>query len=1055
MRPERNSRRLHGITHAKSRMYEFNVPDSLHFDIGTSDPSHLFPLVIGTLGEEASRIGNLEVGTQVVSPRIIPEDAFSLRFSAAFLHAYVASKFGGELAPELLLLGAAAYYLCDLAGSASVLLRETEQTGPSKDDWDRLLRWLLAANWSEAPQFANGAYSESQTSLATCVTAYFADGSRREEVVTACRALRRSAYSSGSERDLLYADVAVGIARKRLQNAARYVLPIYSQVPEQSWSTAFDKRTFMKELWPSQHVFGERGVLQGRSAVVQMPTSAGKTRAIELVLRSAFFSDRAKLAVVVAPFRALCSEITAFLRNAFRGENVVLNEISDAMLVDYSTLIGDLLGEDANVSQVDAAGQRQIIVVTPEKLLYVLRHSPELADSIGVVIYDEGHQFDTGQRGITYELLLTSLKRLIPKDRQVVLVSAVIKNGEGIGKWLIGDDVVVVDGQDLSMTDRAVAFASWNTALGQLQFVDPQNPDHFDYFVPRIIEAQSLQKKKKREKQRSFPDPDSKSVALYLGLKVVRNGSVAVFCGTKATACGIAEIVADVYDRGLNMPSPATVSDPTELKALSDLYAAHFGEAEAATLAARRGIFSHHGDTPHGIRLCVEYAMKEGLAKFVVCTSTLAQGVNLPIRYLIVSGTMQGNERIKVRDFHNLLGRAGRAGMHTEGTIIFSDPKLYDLRHGQRDSWRWDAATGLLDPSKTESTASSLLELLAPFTNDTKRVNLKLDIVALLGQLVITPEKAYQKLSRAAKKFEDHGFSEKNLHGQLTKRRRLLEALESYLMANRGTEPFDTFRSATEQLPTETLAYHLADDEQRTQLINVFKMLAEHIESRQPNMNIQAVFGRTLLGLVDSARIMTWVADNTQALTVAGGSDTALLGLLWPLITELLADTLGRYLPPPAVLPVVHSWIAGDTYAQIMAVWLSNGGAIRHGDKTRKTKMQDIVQLCESDIGYESTLIVAAVAEILGSLGIDGSTSCIESLGTLLKRLKYGIAHADEIALYELGFADRVVAQTLRPIIASAEGQTARRRLRNSESAVRDTLQRFPRYFSACLSSLL
>jgi hypothetical protein len=61
------------------------------------------------------------------------------------------------------------------------------------------------------------------------------------------------------------------------------------------------------------------------------------------------------------------------------------------------------------------------------------------------------------------------------------------------------------------------------------------------------------------------------------------------------------------------MPSPATVSDPTELKALVDLYVAHFGETEAATLAARQGIFSHHGNTPHGIRLSVEYAMKEGL----------------------------------------------------------------------------------------------------------------------------------------------------------------------------------------------------------------------------------------------------------------------------------------------------------------------------------------------------------------------------------------------------------------------------------------------------------
>ena len=47
MRPESASLRLQGMTHAKSRMYEFNVPEELHVDIRGNDPSHLFPLVMG------------------------------------------------------------------------------------------------------------------------------------------------------------------------------------------------------------------------------------------------------------------------------------------------------------------------------------------------------------------------------------------------------------------------------------------------------------------------------------------------------------------------------------------------------------------------------------------------------------------------------------------------------------------------------------------------------------------------------------------------------------------------------------------------------------------------------------------------------------------------------------------------------------------------------------------------------------------------------------------------------------------------------------------------
>lgn len=75
-----------------------------------------------------------------------------------------------------------------------------------------------------------------------------------------------------------------------------------------------------------------------------------------------------------------------------------------------------------------------------------------------------------------------------------------ITNAAAIGEWLIAADAVIVDAHDLSMTDRAIAFASWITPLGQLQFVKPEDPDHFDYFVPRIIEVQTLQKKGRGEK---------------------------------------------------------------------------------------------------------------------------------------------------------------------------------------------------------------------------------------------------------------------------------------------------------------------------------------------------------------------------------------------------------------------------------------------------------------------------------------------------------------------------------------------------------------------------
>ncbi|WP_198009990.1 helicase-related protein [Legionella tunisiensis] len=146
----------------------------------------------------------------------------------------------------------------------------------------------------------------------------------------------------------------------------------------------------------------------------------------------------------------------------------------------------------------------------------------------------------------------------------------------------------------------------------------------------------------------------------------------------KSTATSICERAVECIKRNIPLPTPLEFSNQEEVKLLYNLYVKNIGSEAPATISAKHGIFTHHNNTPHGIRLSVEHAMRKNLVRFVICTSTLAQGVNLPIRYLIITSVYQGMERIKIRDFHNLIGRAGRAGMHTEGSILFTDPTVYD-----------------------------------------------------------------------------------------------------------------------------------------------------------------------------------------------------------------------------------------------------------------------------------------------------------------------------------------------------------------------------------------
>src|SRR4051812_4875159 len=117
MRPERNARRLFGITQSKARMYEYSVPRGEHIRVppGTH-PEDIFALAIGILGDEAAVLCDryLEQGT--LHGHSLLTDGQNLRFSASFFYAYVEAKFDAELNEELLTLAAATFYLAETPG---------------------------------------------------------------------------------------------------------------------------------------------------------------------------------------------------------------------------------------------------------------------------------------------------------------------------------------------------------------------------------------------------------------------------------------------------------------------------------------------------------------------------------------------------------------------------------------------------------------------------------------------------------------------------------------------------------------------------------------------------------------------------------------------------------------------------------------------------------------------------------------------------------------------------------------------------------------------------
>ncbi|PMU88373.1 DEAD/DEAH box helicase [Pseudomonas sp. GW704-F3] len=1047
MKPERASRVLLGVTRSKAKMYEYNIPDEHHIQT-TSDPSQLLILSIATLGEICSAINS--IGT---SKERLAELKSDLQFSAQFFDSYLQSKLDEDLDPYLMLLASSSYYLCDLPGSSSVLIRKLPLSCPYLDasNLEDLLHWLLKGNFTTPFTDAREKYRINILGLSSAILAYYNSGEGFSSVESELCKLRAKAYDIGSDRELLFADIICAITSFRIRNSSWTLLPLYSGLAKDSWMEYLKKDSSIKELWPSQRILGEQGVLRSTSAIIQMPTSAGKTKSIEIIIRSAFLSARASLAVVVAPFKALCQEIRSELVKNFEGELISIDGVSDVPQMDFTDFnLDGFLDLDFTSIETDS-----ILVLTPEKLMYVLRQSPDLAERIGVVIYDEGHQFDSGPRGVTYELLLASLKSLIPKETQTILISAVINNSQKIGDWLNGEDGINIDGSNILSTYRTVAFASWKDSLGRLEFVEQENTDEKTFFVPRVIEKYKLLPKARERNEKFFPDKtDGKSIATFLGLKLVPNGSVAIFCGVKASVSTLSKLAVEVYSRDMPIPSPRSYSDEAEVEKLSNLHLIHLGKTSDVTKCSHLGVYCHSSNTPQGLRVAIEYAMQKSLIKFIICTSTLAQGVNLPIRYLLVTSIYQAGKMIKVRDFHNLIGRAGRSGMYTEGSIIFADPDVFDMKSSSDGRWKWAAFKKILNFENSEPCTSSILNILAPIASDDGKSYLNIDAVAYLEYYLKSPKELLKHLIEFAKNNSKLKFTVEGVLDQAEKKANIIASIEGYLLAHWDDTKQVFGEDGAVHLAQQTLAYSLSSEEDRKTIISIFDLIAKNIEIYCPLEIERRAFGRTLFGLTQAQTIKEWAVSNIKVLEECTDEAQA-LDILWPFIySQSKSKDLNKIDSPDNLRSFVSEWIKGSPYHALSSYLTLSGAKYIWGTKRRVITNEHTISACESGIAYDGTLILGSIIELLKLIKPEIDQQLLDNLSLLQKKLRYGLSSSDEISFYELGVSDRHISQALAKVLPQSN-ESLKVRIKNSGEALTKCVIEFPSYYSDFLGRLL
>ncbi|WP_162303816.1 DEAD/DEAH box helicase [Paracnuella aquatica] len=425
-----------------------------------------------------------------------------------------------------------------------------------------------------------------------------------------------------------------------------------------------NKKVPIWNFFPSQKKAIESGVLENKTCSLQMPTSAGKSSIAELIIYDEFTKNQSCKILYLVPFRALASELKSSLV-------VSLSELG----VKSKTIYGGSLPTAEEKSSINDVN---LLISTPEKFMAIEDVFPDIAKTFSTIICDEGHLLDDESRGLDYELLLSRLKEDV-KDRRFIFISAIIPNIATVNNWLGGTDASVISSlYRPTLLEFAFLNKMESRTVGYYLDINPTYKKPFNYQLYRFLYGNELNIANPKNGKVSKIS-SQKGLCVAVSLKAANIGSIALFAPHKRGNTGVEGLVAEMisqcdYREGVSLTK---FSNKKYLTYLEDYFSVVFGNKYLLVESVKRGFLFHHGDFPQGVREIIEDAIRSSNIRLVICTNTLAEGVNLPIRTIVIASTkrfnpeMPGNyETIKIRDLKNLVGRAGRAGKETKGLVI-------------------------------------------------------------------------------------------------------------------------------------------------------------------------------------------------------------------------------------------------------------------------------------------------------------------------------------------------------------------------------------------------
>ncbi|HEX5187841.1 MAG TPA: DEAD/DEAH box helicase [Nitrososphaeraceae archaeon] len=420
-------------------------------------------------------------------------------------------------------------------------------------------------------------------------------------------------------------------------------------------------------FYPIQEQAISNGLLKGKNLLITSPTASGKTLiAIMAALKKI---ENNQKVIYMTPLRSLATEkyhdflelnsnLTKHIENnlttASENTNLGKNPLSKKRKTSKRKNITVKLA----MGSYDSTGRdllnADIVILTNEKLDALIRNDSELLTNVGLFVIDEVHLIGDKDRGPTLEMMLTKIK-MFYQEAQILGLSATVSNSHEISDWL-GCKLITSNWRPTPLLEGV--YDSGKVRMNNNSSIKINNFYNFNS-IPVAIAIDSLQ----------------------------NGGQAIIFSETRKRAVSLATKSVDgifnLLDKDQKEKAQklslkiSKISDDTDItKNLISLVS--------------KGVGFHHAGLNQSIREIVEDSFKEGIIKLLVATPTLAAGVNLPARRVVLSSILRydydtgTNIPISILEYKQFCGRAGRPKYDTFGEAIIipesgmNSEELYD-----------------------------------------------------------------------------------------------------------------------------------------------------------------------------------------------------------------------------------------------------------------------------------------------------------------------------------------------------------------------------------------